>query len=92
MEKNEAEQKKERHIMQYKIRLRELIDSNIIIFILEEFQKKKKRKNLYEEIVDENFSNLGKKTDLQIQEAQGTPIKSTKEASTKTYCNQICKI
>ena len=30
---------------------------------------------MFEEIIDENFHNLGKKTDIQIQEAQKVPNK-----------------
>ena len=52
--------------------------SNIVTPILQESQKRKREKgaeNLSEEIIVENFPNLEKEIDIQIQEAQRTPIK-----------------
>ena len=59
--------------------------SDVITFVLEESQKKREKKgaeNLFEEIIAENFPNLGKETDIQIQEAQTTPIKINKSRPT----------
>lgn len=44
-----------------------------IIEILEE--RDKGEKNIFEDILSENFPNLGKKTDIQVQKAQTVPKK-----------------
>ena len=47
--------------------------SSTITFTLERFQKEKKEKgadNIFEAIVAENFSNLQKEIDIQVQESQ----------------------
>ena len=41
-------------------------------------KREKKVEGLYEQIIVENFTNLGKDTDIQIQEAQRTPIRFNK--------------
>ncbi|VFV27843.1 Hypothetical predicted protein [Lynx pardinus] len=38
--------------------------------------------DLFEQIKAENFPNLGKETDIQVQEAQRTPLKTNKNRST----------
>ena len=64
------------------MRIRELSDSikynNTCILGVPEEEKEKGAENLYEETIVENFLNLGEKTDIQIQEAQRTPIKINK--------------
>ena len=40
---------------------------------------------LFEEIIAENFPNLGKKTDIQIQGAQRAPIKINKSRPTPRH-------
>ena len=76
------------------IRLRELSDSmkynNICIIGVLEEEREKGAEGLFEQIIAENFPNLGKETDIQIQEAQRTPIK-IKKKHTKTYSSKICK-
>ena len=71
--------------MQNENRLKKLSDSiknsNIcIIGIKEEEEKGKGSENLFEEIITENFPNLGKETNIQVQEEKETPSpkKSTK--------------
>ena len=71
MENNKAEQKRERKILQNKNRLRELSDSikrsNIcIIGIPVEKEREKEAENLFEEIIPENFPNLGNEADQDI--------------------------
>lgn len=44
-----------------------------IMAVLEREEKKKGEDRLFKEIVAENFSNLKRKTDTQIQEAPKTP-------------------
>ena len=43
--------------------------------------------NLFEEIMTENFPNLVKKRDTQVQEAQSSKQDKSKEALTKTLHN-----
>ena len=46
-----------------------------VISTPEEEEKEKRTENIFEEIIAENFPNLKKETDIQIQEAQSTAIK-----------------
>ena len=68
----EAKQKRER-IPQHKNWLWELSDSikhnNIRITEVLEEEREKGEENLFQKVIAENFPNLGKKTDIQIQEA-----------------------
>jgi len=71
MESNKAEQVREKRIMQNENRLRKLRDSikhnNIrIIGIPEEGQTEEGEGNLFEEIIAENYPNLGKEAEIQI--------------------------
>ena len=61
--------------MQRENRFRELsAPSNIIIITgVPEKEREKGAENLFEEIIADNFSNLEKETDIQIQEAQRIP-------------------
>ena len=43
--------------------------------IPEEEEREKRTENLFEEIMAENFPNLKKETDIQVQEAQKDPYK-----------------
>ena len=45
----------------------------------EEKEIEKGEEGLFEEIRTENFPNLGKETDIQIQEAQRTPFETNKK-------------
>ena len=77
MENYKVEQKRKR-IMQHKKTLRELsATSNIMTFILQEMQKKKRVKGQkFQEIIAENFPSLGKETDIQIDpEGRELPTK-----------------
>ena len=79
--------KTEQRIMQHKNRLREVSDSiklnNIcIIGVPEEKERKKGTENSFELVIAENFLNLGKETDIHLQEAQRTPIKIKKSRPT----------
>ena len=83
MENNEAEKKRETKVRDHKGRLRKLSNllkhNNIcIIGVPEDEEKEKGKEGLFEQIIAENFPNLGKDTDIKIQEAQGTPIKLKK--------------
>lgn len=50
-------------------------------------KRKEGTESLFEEIMDENFLNMRKEMDIQIQEAQRTPISlgEPKEAHTKPH-------
>ena len=77
MEMDEAEKKRERKILDHKCRLCEHSDSvkhNVCIIGVPK-EEREKGTGLFEKIIAENFPHLGKETDLQIKEAQRTPIK-----------------
>ena len=46
-------------------------------------------KNLFENIMKENFPNLAKEIDMQVQEAQSPKEIGSKEKHTKTHHNYI---
>ncbi|KAF0881384.1 LORF1 protein, partial [Crocuta crocuta] len=80
IEKEEAEKKRYTLIQKHERRVRELSDiikrNNIrIIGIPEEEETGKGAEGVMEQIIAENFPNLGKKTDIEIQEAQRTPLR-----------------
>ena len=81
MEKEEAEEKKEiKKIQEYEGRNRELSDTikcnNIcIIGIPEEEEREKGAEGVLEEIIAENFPDLGKEKGIEIQEAQRTSFR-----------------
>ena len=82
MENNESEKKRETKAKDHEIIIRELSDSlqrNVrIIGVPEDEEREKKVENLCEQIIAENFPNLGKDADIKIQEARGPPLDSTK--------------
>ena len=80
MEKEEAEKKRDKKIQEYEGRLRELSDiirrNNVcIIGIPEEEERGKGAESVLEEIIAENFPELGKEKGIEIQEAQRTPFR-----------------
>ena len=72
MEKEEAE-KKIKKIQEYEGRIRELSDAIKWNNICEE--REKGAGGVLEQIIAENFPDLGKETDIEIQEAQRTPFR-----------------
>ena len=75
MEISTAEQNKEKRMKRIEESLRDLWDNskrtNIrIIGVLEEEEKKKGTEKILEDIIDENFPNMGKEVVNQVQEAQ----------------------
>ena len=89
METTQAEQKKAKGISKNEDSLRDLWDSikhtNIhIIGVPEGEQRKKGAENFFEEIA-ENFPNLGRKTDIQVQEAYRVPSKINPKRSTPRH-------
>ena len=79
MESNQANQVREKSI-QSENKLRKLSNSikynNIHTIVITEEERENGTKNLLEEIITEHFTNLGKKTDIWIQDTQETPTKS----------------
>jgi len=76
--------------MEKENRLREHNDSikcnnTRIIKVPEEEERENRAENLFEELIAENVLNLGKETDIQIWEAQRTPIKINKSRSTPRH-------
>ena len=78
MEITTAEQNKEKRMKRIEDSLRDLWDNikctNIqIIGVSEEEDKKKGTEKIFEEIIVENFPNMGKEIINQLQEAQRVP-------------------
>ena len=99
IENNEAEKKREIKAKESDLRIREISDSlkrnNIrIIGVQEEEEREIGIEGLCEQIIVENLLNLGKDTDIKIQEAQRTPIRFNKSRPSinKAYHSQIHKI
>ena len=55
-------------------------------------EREKGAENLFEEIIVENFPNLGMETDIPIQEAQGVPNKINPKRSTPRHTIKMSKI
>ncbi|KAF0886793.1 LORF1 protein, partial [Crocuta crocuta] len=80
IELEKAEKKREKLIQEHERMVRELSDTikwnNIrIIGIPKEEKKGKVAEGVLEQITAENFPNLGKETDVEIQASQRTPLK-----------------
>ena len=75
MEITTAEQNKEKRMKRTEDSLRDLWDNvkctNIRIIGVPEEEKKKGTEKIFEEIIVENFPNMGKEIVNQVQEAQG---------------------
>uniref|UniRef100_A0ABI7YKQ9 L1 transposable element RRM domain-containing protein n=1 Tax=Felis catus TaxID=9685 RepID=A0ABI7YKQ9_FELCA len=82
IENNEAEKKTEIKAKGHDLRIRGISDSlkrNIrIIGVPEEEEREIGVEGLCDQIIVENVPNLGKDTDIKIQEAQRTPIRFNK--------------
>ena len=52
---------------------------------LREVEREEGAENLSEEIIAENFPNLGKEADIQVQEAQRVPNKMNSKTSTPRH-------
>ena len=89
VEITEADQKKEKRIKRNEDSLRDLCDdkcTNVcIIGVLEGEERKKGVENIFEDIIAENFPNPGKKTDIQVQEAQRVSNKINPKRTTPRY-------
>ena len=92
-----TEQNKEKRMKRLEDSLRDLWGNikctNIqIIRVPEEEEEKKGTEKIFEEIIVENFPNMGKEIVIQVQEAQRSPIQDkSKEKHAKTHINQTIK-
>ena len=59
--------------------------ANICIIGVSEKKREKGADSLFEEIIDENFLNLGKEEDIQVQEAQRVSNKMNSKMSTARH-------
>ena len=89
---NQSEQKEEKRIQKNKDSVRSLWNNfkctNIqIIRVPEGEEKEQEIGNQFEKIMKENFPNLVKEIDMQIQKAQTVPNKGCKEAHSMTHHN-----
>ena len=78
MEITTVEQNKEKRMRRSEDSLRDLWDNikctNIqILWVPEEEEKKKETEKIFEEIIGENFPNMGKEIVNQVQEVQRVP-------------------
>ena len=62
-----------------------------IIGVPEEEEKKKGTEKIFEEIIVENFPNMGKEIVNQVQEAQSPIQEKSKEKHAKTHINHTIK-
>ena len=90
VEMTTTEQNKEKRKRRIEDSLRDLWDNikctNIsIIGVLEEEEKKKGTENIFEEIIVENFPNMGKEIVNQVQEVQRVPYRINPRRSTPRH-------
>ena len=88
-----SEQNKEKRMKRIEDSLRDLWDNikhtNVwIIGVPEEEEKKKGTEKIFEEIIVENFPNMGKEIVNQVQEAQSPIQDKSKEKHAKTHIHQ----
>ena len=80
MTRKEAEEKSEKQLKDHEERLREINDSlrrkNLHLVGVPEDIRKRWPESIFEQIIAENFPNLGKETGIQIQEIERTPEKN----------------
>ena len=62
-----------------------------IIRVPEDEEKKKGSEKIFEEIIVENFPNMGKEIVTQVQEAQRVPYRINPRKNTPTHTNQTNK-
>ena len=88
------EQNKGKRIKRIEDSLRDIWDNikctNIrVIGVPEEEEKRKSTENFFEEIIVENFPNMGKDIVNQVQEAQSPLQDKPNEKHIKMYINQV---
>ena len=83
MARKEAEEKREKQLKDHEERLMEINDSfrrkNLrLIGVPESTNRDRGPESIFEQIIAENFPNLGRETGIQIQEIERSPLKSIK--------------
>ena len=96
MEITTAEQNKEKRMKRNEDRLRDLWDNikqtNIqLIGVPEEEEKERGSEKIFEEIIVENFPNMGKEIVTQIQEARRVPNRINPRRNTPKHIIQTNK-
>ena len=96
MEITSTEQNKENRMKRIEDSLRDLWDNNKrtniqIIGVSEEEEKKKGSEKIFEEIIVENFPNMGKEIVSQLQEAQRVPYRINPRRNMPRHINQTIK-
>ena len=95
MAKRETEVKRNRQLKDKEDRLREINDSlrkkNLpLIGVPKGAERDRQPEYVFEQILAENFPNLGRETGIQIQEID-PPLKSIKPFNTSTFNSEACK-
>ena len=85
MARKEAEGKREKQLKHHEDRLREINNRHRrrnlhLIGVPEGAKRDRGPEYVFEQILAENFPNLGRETGIQIQEIEGSPLKSIKTA------------
>ena len=80
MAKRETEEKRDRQLKDQEDRLREINDSlrkkNLhLIGVPKDAERDRGPEYVFEQIIAENFPNLGRETGIQIQEIERSPLK-----------------
>ena len=88
--KRETEEKRDRQLKDHEDRLREINDSlrkkNLrVIGVPEGAERDRGPEYVFEQILSENFPNLGRETGIQIQEIERSPPKINKNRSTPRH-------
>ena len=83
MARKEAEEKRDKQLKDHEDRLREINDNlrrkNLhLIRVPESTERNRGTENIFEQIIAENFPNLGRETGIQIQEIERLPPKINK--------------
>ena len=96
MARKEAEEKREKQLKDHEERLREINDSlrkkNLhLTGVPEGAERDRGPESILEQIIAENFPNLGRETGIQIQEIERSPSKSIKTVQHSTFNSETCK-
>ena len=97
METTQAEEKKEKQILKNEDSLRDFWDNikhtNICIIRVPEGEDREKgTENILEDIIAEDFPNLGEETDIQVQEEQRVPNRINPKRITLRHVIKMAKI
>ena len=81
MAKRETEEKRDKQLKDHEDRLREISDSLrkknlLLIRVPEGGERDRGPEYVFEQIIPENFPNLGRETGIQIQKTETSPLKS----------------